>query len=249
MPGDVDNIVKPILDVLGRHIYVDDAQVERVVVEKFEPKNVFAFRAPSPTHRKCGASPEAGALHTTEQRSIRGLDMNEVEQSRQVLDQLIRTSKRKGIRYVSSVARPAASLHERLCSRCHSARPEENLAIEIKVEGSVSKQPQRFTPRFDEDENWELRVYYARPAGLQDRVSTTTNSIIATFIVDVEKLTGEGRGARLCSWLGLRSTCTLVDLPPPRSRGRFSGATVMPMHRKTGLPRPTSMQSLPPKMV
>jgi endodeoxyribonuclease RusA/REase_AHJR-like protein len=100
MPGDVDNIVKPILDVLGRHIYVDDAQVERVVVEKFEPKNVFAFRAPSPTHRKCGASPEAGALHTTEQRSIRGLDMNEVEQSRQVLDQLIRTSKRKGIRYV-----------------------------------------------------------------------------------------------------------------------------------------------------
>ncbi len=37
--GDVDNIVKLILDALGRHIYADDAQVERVVVQKFEPEN------------------------------------------------------------------------------------------------------------------------------------------------------------------------------------------------------------------
>lgn len=43
MPGDIDNIVKLVLDALCAHIYLDDAQVERVVVQKFEPGNVFGF--------------------------------------------------------------------------------------------------------------------------------------------------------------------------------------------------------------
>jgi crossover junction endodeoxyribonuclease RusA len=45
--GDVDNIVKLVLDALCKHIYMDDAQVERVVVQKFEPGNVFPFSSPS----------------------------------------------------------------------------------------------------------------------------------------------------------------------------------------------------------
>ncbi|RVO43464.1 RusA family crossover junction endodeoxyribonuclease [Sinorhizobium meliloti] len=49
MQGDVDNIVKPVLDALCRHIYVDDRQVERVSVQKFEPGRVFQFGAPSST--------------------------------------------------------------------------------------------------------------------------------------------------------------------------------------------------------
>ena len=48
MAGDVDNIVKPVLDALGKHIYVDDRQVQRVLVQKFEPGNVFGFGTPSP---------------------------------------------------------------------------------------------------------------------------------------------------------------------------------------------------------
>lgn len=44
MAGDVDNIVKLFLDALSAHIYVDDVQVERVVVQKFEPGNVFSFQ-------------------------------------------------------------------------------------------------------------------------------------------------------------------------------------------------------------
>ena len=48
MQGDVDNIVKPILDALERHIYMDDRQVQRVLVQKFEPGNVFRFSRPSP---------------------------------------------------------------------------------------------------------------------------------------------------------------------------------------------------------
>jgi Holliday junction resolvase RusA-like endonuclease len=49
MQGDIDNIVKPILDSLRQHIYIDDVQVERVVVQKFEPGNVFIFQRPTDT--------------------------------------------------------------------------------------------------------------------------------------------------------------------------------------------------------
>ncbi|TDH39400.1 RusA family crossover junction endodeoxyribonuclease [Pseudohoeflea suaedae] len=49
MQGDIDNIVKPILDALCRHIYIDDNQVERIVVQKFEPRNVYTFSAPTST--------------------------------------------------------------------------------------------------------------------------------------------------------------------------------------------------------
>lgn len=47
MQGDIDNILKPILDALCQHIYLDDHQVERVVIQKFEPGNVFTFTRPS----------------------------------------------------------------------------------------------------------------------------------------------------------------------------------------------------------
>ncbi len=47
MQGDIDNIVKPILDALSSHIYLDDAQVERVLVQEFEPGNIFDFKNPS----------------------------------------------------------------------------------------------------------------------------------------------------------------------------------------------------------
>jgi len=47
MQGDIDNIVQPVLNALKRHIYVDDHQIERIVVQKFEPDRVFEFDAPS----------------------------------------------------------------------------------------------------------------------------------------------------------------------------------------------------------
>jgi crossover junction endodeoxyribonuclease RusA len=47
--GDVDNMVKLTLDALWPHIYLDDSQIERVVVQKFEPGNVFRFSNPSAT--------------------------------------------------------------------------------------------------------------------------------------------------------------------------------------------------------
>jgi crossover junction endodeoxyribonuclease RusA len=48
MEGDLDNIVKPILDALERHIYINDAQIRRILVQKFEPQDSVKFVSPSP---------------------------------------------------------------------------------------------------------------------------------------------------------------------------------------------------------
>jgi crossover junction endodeoxyribonuclease RusA len=48
MEGDIDNIVKPILDALCKLVYLDDNQVERVLVQKFEPGRIFTFHDPTP---------------------------------------------------------------------------------------------------------------------------------------------------------------------------------------------------------
>jgi hypothetical protein len=47
MVGDIDNIVKPILDSLSPFIYLDDHQVDRVVVQRFDPGRVYEFSNPS----------------------------------------------------------------------------------------------------------------------------------------------------------------------------------------------------------
>jgi crossover junction endodeoxyribonuclease RusA len=57
MEGDVDNIVKPILDALCRHIYLDDHQVERLVVQKFEPGVSFTLQNPSGTFASAIVAP------------------------------------------------------------------------------------------------------------------------------------------------------------------------------------------------
>ncbi len=58
MRGDIDNIVKPILDAFSRHIYMDDRQVDRILVQKFEPEKIFAFAAPSPILARAIAGPK-----------------------------------------------------------------------------------------------------------------------------------------------------------------------------------------------
>jgi hypothetical protein len=49
MVGDIDNIVKPILDALCNRVYVDDHQVATVLVRKIEPGQATATTNPSPT--------------------------------------------------------------------------------------------------------------------------------------------------------------------------------------------------------
>lgn len=45
--GDVDNIVKPIMDALVHVAYPDDRHVERLVIQKFEPEIDWDFAGPS----------------------------------------------------------------------------------------------------------------------------------------------------------------------------------------------------------
>lgn len=47
MGGDIDNIVKPIMDALIGVIYLDDNDVEKVSVQKFEPSVEWEFSKPS----------------------------------------------------------------------------------------------------------------------------------------------------------------------------------------------------------
>lgn len=47
MAGDIDNIVKPILDALIGVAYMDDVVVERVTAQKFEPETDWQFTQPS----------------------------------------------------------------------------------------------------------------------------------------------------------------------------------------------------------
>ena len=58
MEGDIDNIVKPILDAMNKLIYDDDHQVERVVVQRFAEDNFYDF--PNPSSALVGAMISAG---------------------------------------------------------------------------------------------------------------------------------------------------------------------------------------------
>lgn len=47
MIGDIDNIIKPIIDSLSEHIIKDDNQVVRVTAQKFEEGQPASFSDPS----------------------------------------------------------------------------------------------------------------------------------------------------------------------------------------------------------
>lgn len=40
MNGDIDNIIKCVLDALSGYVYIDDSQIDRVVVQKFEARRM-----------------------------------------------------------------------------------------------------------------------------------------------------------------------------------------------------------------
>lgn len=49
MEGDVDNIVKPIIDGMEKVIYPSDRLIERIVAQKFEPGVAWTFKSLTPT--------------------------------------------------------------------------------------------------------------------------------------------------------------------------------------------------------
>lgn len=48
MQGDLDNVVKPILDGLRQCVFIDDSQIERIVAQRFQPEVFSVFQNPTP---------------------------------------------------------------------------------------------------------------------------------------------------------------------------------------------------------
>ena len=56
--GDIDNVVKLVLDALVGHLYLDDAQVGRIVVQKLAPDLPYPFSAPDVILRAALSGPK-----------------------------------------------------------------------------------------------------------------------------------------------------------------------------------------------
>jgi crossover junction endodeoxyribonuclease RusA len=46
---DLDNVIKPILDALSGCVYIDDRQVEKLIIQRFEYGRLLILRDPSET--------------------------------------------------------------------------------------------------------------------------------------------------------------------------------------------------------
>lgn len=55
MEGDLDNIVKPILDTLTQYVIMDDHQVDRLLVQRFDPDTIAELVDPSEVLRQAWA--------------------------------------------------------------------------------------------------------------------------------------------------------------------------------------------------
>lgn len=58
MVGDLDNVIKLTLDAMSKLVYVDDKQIERVVIQRFETGRVFVFGNPSEMLAACMLGPK-----------------------------------------------------------------------------------------------------------------------------------------------------------------------------------------------
>lgn len=51
---DLDNVIKPILDALSGCVYIDDRQVEKLVIQRFERSRPIILKDPSETLAEAG---------------------------------------------------------------------------------------------------------------------------------------------------------------------------------------------------
>ncbi|MGI6856246.1 RusA family crossover junction endodeoxyribonuclease [Mesorhizobium sp. 1B3] len=55
---DLDNATKPVLDGLSQCVYIDDRQIERLIIQRFEPGRVIPLLDDSPRFNEAVASDE-----------------------------------------------------------------------------------------------------------------------------------------------------------------------------------------------
>ena len=82
--------------------------------------------------------------------------------------------------------------------------PDRNLAVEVKSDDSDRRRRKldQIAGLFEARKDWELRIYYARPAPRDAAVQRSSVSSIATAVDAVRKLiaVGDGRAALLMGW-------------------------------------------------
>ena len=93
-----------------------------------------------------------------------------------------------------------------------------NLAIEVTLEGVPAKSAsEEIRRRFDEDSNWDLRVYYARPKRTAEPLKRVPVASIDISIREVEDLNDKGQTQLAL----LRAWATLEALGRKLLPGRF----------------------------
>jgi hypothetical protein len=103
--------------------------------------------------------------------------------------------------------------------------PKKNLAIEVKVEGyPANANLEGLTKLFTNAPDWELRVYYARPAGELENLPTMDRETIDTELVSVKSLIAvdQPRAALMLGWAVLEALGrSLAPERLGRARGSF----------------------------
>ena len=103
----------------------------------------------------------------------------------------------------------------------------KNLAIEVKVEGPSAKTGvEELERRFADAGDWELRVYYARPAGRTGSIPPMPREAIDGALSSIEALvaTGQLQAALLLCWAtfeALGRALTPEKFERPQSPGRL----------------------------
>ena len=103
-----------------------------------------------------------------------------------------------------------------------------NLAIEVKLEGTPAKsESTEMRRRFEEDPDWDLRVYYARPKPVGAPVEPVPVASIDISIREVEELSEKGHRqlALLRAWATLEALGRVL-LPGKFARAQTPGRLV-----------------------
>ncbi|MBV8755056.1 MAG: hypothetical protein JO328_19540 [Hyphomicrobiales bacterium] len=130
--------------------------------------------------------------------------MNVVDEVRQVLEQVAPQLQAEGYTvYLEPSRQLLPAFMEGYIPDAIALRKDKNLAIEVVLEGPSSKTKQeRLKNRFEHRKDWELRLYYIRPAAPAEGLPPMGNEAIDSSIASVENLISNGQlyGATLIGW-------------------------------------------------
>jgi uncharacterized protein YutE (UPF0331/DUF86 family) len=154
--------------------------------------------------------------------------VNIVEQSRQVLRQLVPQLEAEGYTvYLEPSRQLLPSFMDGYIPDAIALKPNKNLAIEVIVEGPSSRvKEDRVKRRFDSAKDWELRVYYVRPTDRRDALQAMTKETIDSSIESVGSLISDGKmlAALLIAWAtfeALGRTLSPEKFAQPQSPSRL----------------------------